>query len=106
MFAYPRAIGAAALILAAAGLAQAMIPRELMARSSDKFDLQAMIPRQFGEWQEVPGFQLVRPEESDALENQLYSQEFGRGYVDREGHVVMLMVAYGPSQSDRLQLHR
>ena len=82
-----------------------MIPRESMIRASDKFDLQTMIPPQFGEWTEVPGLQLVRPTEPDALENQLYSQEFGRGYVDREGHVVMLMIAYGPSQSDRLQLH-
>ena len=84
-----RPLGAAALIL-----------------TSDKFDLQAMIARQFGEWTEVPGLQLVRPTEPDALESQLYSQEFGRGYFDRGGHVVMPMIAYGPSQSDRLQLHR
>ena len=83
-----RPLGAAALIL-----------------TSDKFDLQAMIARQFGEWTEVPGLQLVRPTEPDALECQLYSQEFGRGYFDRGGHVVMPMIAYGPSQSDRLQLH-
>src|SRR5262245_48219136 len=106
MIPHSRAICAAALILAAAGLAQAMVPRELMARASDGFDLQAIIPRQFGEWRQVPGFDLVRPAEPDALENQLYSQEFGRGYRDREGHLIMLMVAYGPSQSDRLQLHR
>ena len=36
MILHPRAIGAAALILAAAGLAQVMVPRELMARASEK----------------------------------------------------------------------
>jgi EpsI family protein len=103
---YPRAIGAAVLILAAAGLAQAMMPREMMARGSGKFDLQEIVPRQFGDWSEVPGAKLVVPSDPNALANLLYSQEFGRAYRDREGHVVMLMVAYGPSQSDRLQLHR
>jgi EpsI family protein len=29
-----------------------------------------------------------------------------RGYADGEGHIIMLLVAYGASQSDRLQLHR
>ena len=106
MILHPRAIGAAILILAAAGLAQAMIPRELMARDRDKFDLQEVIPRQFGEWKAVPGVRLVVPTDPNALANLLYSQELGRNYVDREGHVVMLMMAYGPSQSDRLQLHR
>ena len=34
----------------------------------------------------------------------IYNQEASRGFVDSDGHVVMLMVAYGESQSDRLQL--
>jgi EpsI family protein len=106
MILHPRAIGAAILILAAAGLAQAMIPRQLMARGNDKFDLNEVVPRQFGEWKEVPGARVVVPADPNALANLLYSQELGRNYVDREGHVVMLLVAYGPSQSDRLQLHR
>src|SRR5262249_52329199 len=106
MILHPRAIGAAALILAAAWLAQLMVPRELMPRASETFDLQTIIPGQFGEWTQVPGIRLVEPTEPDALAHQLYSQEMGRGYVDHEGHLVMLMVAYGPSQSDRLQLHR
>ena len=41
----------------------------------------------------------------DSLEATIYNQEASRGFVDPEGHVVMLMVAYGESQSDRLQLH-
>jgi EpsI family protein len=101
MYVNPRAIGAAALVVAAACLAHVMIPHQ----APDKFNLQAAIPQQFGEWTQVPGIRLVEPAERDALANQLYSQEFGRGYVDREGHLVMLMIAYGPNQGGRLQMH-
>jgi hypothetical protein len=55
MIPYPRAIGAAVLILAAAGLAHAMMPRQMMVRGSEKFDLQEIVPREYGEWSEVPG---------------------------------------------------
>lgn len=77
-----------------------------MARSSDSFDLQKIIPHQFGEWTLVPNIRLIEPPGPDTLSRQLYSQEIGRGYRDREGHLVMLLVAYGPNQSNRLQLHR
>jgi len=99
-------IFASAAILAAAALAEALVPREFMARSSETFDLQKMIPRQFGEWTWVPGIRLIEPPGPDTLARQLYSQELSRGYRDREGHLVMLLVAYGPNQSNRLQLHR
>ena len=52
----------------------------------------------------VPGLQAVRPP-PDGLEAEIYNQEVSRAFVDKEGHVVMLMIAYGESQSDRLQLH-
>ena len=100
------ALAAAGVTLLAAGLAHMVTPRELMALASDRFDLESMIPPQFGEWTVVPGIRLVEPAGPDALESQLYSQEVGRGYADRDGNIVMLVVAYGPSQSDRLQLHR
>jgi len=97
---------ASAAILAAAALAHVLVPREFMARSSETFDLQKIIPRQFGPWTHVPGIRLIEPPGPDTLASQLYSQELGRAYRDREGHLVMLLVAYGPNQSSRLQLHR
>ena len=48
---------------------------------------------------------VVAPAPPDLLEREVYNQEASRGFVDPEGHVVMLMVAYGESQSDCLQLH-
>jgi EpsI family protein len=101
-----QAVLAVAAILASAVLASAVVPRETMARSSESFDIRNIVPKEFGEWKLVPGVRLIEPPGSDTLSRQLYSQELGRGYVDREGHVVMLLVAYGPNQSQRLQLHR
>jgi EpsI family protein len=91
-------------MLAAALLAYAMTPRQLMARTHDVFDIDAHIPKSFGDWSPLPGGGVIRPP-PDGLEAEIYNQEVGRGYVDKEGHVVFLMIAYGESQSDRLELH-
>jgi len=103
---YLRIIAAAFVILVAAVIAHIMVPRESMARSRNAFDLQTIVPQQFGQWTRVPGIGLILPPEPDALERQLYDQELGRGYTDHDGHIVMLVIAYGANQSDRLQLHR
>lgn len=95
-----------AVILASALFAHLLVPRKTMGLSSTSFDLQQVVPRQFGEWAVVPNIRLVEPPGPDTLARQLYSQELARGYRDREGHIVMLLVAYGPDQSNRLQLHR
>jgi len=91
-------------MLAAAALAYVMTPRHLMARTHDAFNIDAHIPRAFGDWAAVPGIEAVRPP-PDGLEAEIYNQEVSRAYVDKEGHIVMLVIAYGESQSDRLQLH-
>jgi EpsI family protein len=93
-------------ILSAAAAADAMTPRTLMAQSSASLDLETLIPKQFEQWKPVPDVRVVEPPGSDVLSREIYNQEIARGFVDDEGHVVMLLVAYGVSQSDRLQLHR
>jgi EpsI family protein len=100
-----QAVLAAVAIVAAAGVAHVAVPRELMAVPTEAFDLERVVPRQFGEWAYDSRIRLVEPPE-DGLGRQLYSQEIGRGYRDREGNLVMLLVAYGPNQTSRLQLHR
>ena len=92
-------------MLAAALLAQVMTPRHLMARTHDVFDIDKHIPRAFGEWKPLTGLNAIAPGPPSALEREVYNQEVSRTYVDRDGHVVMLLIAYGESQSDRLQLH-
>lgn len=96
---------ASVVIISSAVLAFAITPREMMTRSSDLFDLKRIVPKQFGDWRVVPSVRLIEPEPG-SLSRQLYSQELGRGYRDHDGNLVMLLIAYGPDQSARLQLHR
>lgn len=69
-------------------------------------DLAKMLPSSFAKWHLVPGVKLVTAEDPGSLEKELYSKVVGQAYVDDDQHVVMLLMAYGPSQTDRLQLHR
>jgi EpsI family protein len=86
-------------------LAVAITPHKLMARTHDVFNIDQHLPTKFGDWKPVAGLNVVAPPAADSLESEIYNQEASRGFVDSDGHVVMLMVAYGESQSDRLQLH-
>jgi EpsI family protein len=92
-------------MLGAMLLAVEMTPHQLMARTHDVFNINQHLPTEFGDWKPVEGLNVVTPPPADSLEATLYNQEASRGFVDPDGHVVMLMVAYGESQSDRLQLH-
>ena len=93
-------------MFAATMAAVAMKPRHLMARSQKELDLEKTLPVAFGQWRAAPGVRLVEPPGSDTLSHEIYNQEVARGYLDPDGHLVMLLVAYGESQSERLQLHR
>jgi EpsI family protein len=93
-------------------MAKVLEPRELMARTSASPSLEQVIPKQFGRWRFVPEITPVTPAdpeayvEPDANSTRIYSQEVGRGYTDGQGHIVMLLVAYGPVQNYRLKAHR
>jgi EpsI family protein len=92
-------------------LAEVLAPRQLMARTGS-IDLEKAIPQQFGNWKEVSNSPLVTPSDPEGVADPeaknapVYSQEIGRTYVDANGHIVMLMVAYGPAQNNRLKAHR
>jgi EpsI family protein len=107
-----QAILACVAILGSAALAESLRPRELMAKASTVPDLETVIPRKFGRWTLVPNVGLVTPSEPtafvkqrDDLSARIYSQEVGRGYTDGAGHIIMLLVAYGPIQDYRLKAH-
>ena len=91
-------------MLAAAALGYLLTPHRLMARTHEVFNIDAHIPHAFGEWSPLPGIQTIKPP-PDGLEAEIYNQEISRAYVDKEGRGIMLVIAYGESQSDRLQLH-
>ena len=91
-------------LLGAALVAYVLTPHRLMARTHDVFDIDSHIPKAFGDWSPLPGVQAIKPP-PDGLEAEIYNQEVSRAFVDKEGHVIFFIVAYGESQSDRLQLH-
>jgi EpsI family protein len=109
-----QAILASIAILTTAMLAEVLAPRELMASASSSIKLENVIPQQFGQWKAIPNVGLVTPTEPEGvgetaarqLEAKIYSQELGRGYSDRDGHIAMLLIAYGPVQNFRLKSHR
>lgn len=109
-------IGVVLAAVAIAGTAigaEVFAPRQLMARTTASQSLDSVIPQQFGTWKLVPEISPVKPVDPEAyvqppdpLSAKVYSQEVARGYTDGAGHIVMLLVAYGPVQNYKLKAHR
>jgi len=70
-------------------------------------NLQAVVPLSFAGWRELPtaGAQVVNPQTQQLLDK-LYSQLLTRNYVNAEGYVIMLSLAYGDDQRGALQAHK
>lgn len=69
--------------------------------------LEAMVPKQFGDWREAPQgrVQVVNPETKELLDK-LYSEVLTRVYVNPGGYRIMLSLAYGNDQRGGLQAHK
>ena len=88
---------------AAAGIA--LIPRRRMSLKPEG-KIADLIPLTFDGWSSEDADGLVQPDEG-TLAASLYSEIVGRIYSNREtGDAVMMLAAYGDTQSDMLQLHR
>ena len=87
------------------GLASLAVPRNVMA-SRRKVDLEKSIPKRIGPWEQVEAAGNVLPRDENSLSAQLYSQMVSRVYSAPGRDTVMMVIAYGDSQSDTLQLHR
>lgn len=102
-----RRAAVASLLMGAAALAAwRLTPTQRMASLHGEMDLEAMIPKQFGDWQldtSVVGG-VVNPQQEELLK-QLYSQILSRTYVNPQGQRVMLSIAYGNDQRDGMQMH-
>jgi EpsI family protein len=81
-------------------------PDAKVARTDPPFSLEAMIPTQFGEWREEPRriVQVINPQARELLDT-LYSQILERIYVNAEGYLIILSVAYGADQRGSLRAH-
>ncbi len=93
------------MLLGASAGAWAWTPRERMSLLGNR-DMEKLIPSAFGQWRELPTSALVVPDEEDSLAARLYTEQVGRIYSNADNDVVMLLIAYGGTQSDALQLHR
>lgn len=91
--------------LAAAAGAEAVRPNKRVALLGDR-KLDDLIPKSFGVWkmQETEG--VLTPQSEDSLAARLYNQTVARAYAGPGDALVMLLIAYGNTQSDTLQLHR
>ena len=84
------------LMLLSASLGAALKPTIFLSDELPAVHLDSMLPKAFGEWQELPVTltQIVNPQQQETLEK-IYSETLSRVYVNREGYGVMLSVAYG-----------
>jgi EpsI family protein len=91
-------------MLCCAGLASAWRP---VAVAHTGFQLEALIPVQFGAWRLDTSVVPIAPT-PDVQENldKLYGQIVSRAYLNDRGERMMLVVAYGGDQSDSLKAHR
>lgn len=96
-----------ALAAALAG-AEALRPTHHLAKDRPPIDLQAQVPRQFGEWREVQDQKPLQPDpELQQRLDALYTQTLARTYINATGQRVMLSIAYGSDQnSEATAVHR
>jgi EpsI family protein len=96
-----------AAMIGAPTLAHVMRPTERIADQGPKIDLEAMIPKQFGDWHmSDTGTSLaVNPQQAEMI-GRIYSQTLNRTYTNANGYRIMLSIAYGGDQSDSMQVHK
>jgi EpsI family protein len=90
----------------AAGLAQWLRPHKRFSLLG-KAKMAAIVPTTFGAWTAQDDDGLVKPDTKGTLAGRLYNEILERIYANAEsGAELMMLIAYGDTQSDLLQLHR
>ena len=103
---YPKFAWVGAIMILALGLSIALTPRTMLSHEEKPIDLEAMIPKQFGPWHMVDlAPQIVDPETRAELDK-IYNQTLSRTYVNANGQIIMLALAYGGNQSNGMQVHK
>lgn len=92
--------------LAAGAGAYALKPRRKVTLLTGA-KMASVVPTTFGPWESQTAEGLVQPETEGKLAAKLYSEMVSRVYMNTETEdAVMMLIAYGDTQSDLLQLHR
>lgn len=94
-----------ALLVVAWLLMLALTPRKLSPSVANGFDLEEIVPKEFGEWKVDPRILPIQAVQTDTLADKIYDQTVSRGYRNTAGDLIMLVIAYGRNQSDTLQIH-
>ncbi len=93
-------------LVAAAGGALALTPRNRLDLLGDG-DLEKLVPLNFAGWTVTPSNAVILPKAAEgSLADTLYNQTVSRLYLSENDLPVMVVIAYGNTQSDQLQLHR
>lgn len=85
--------------------ASVLKPTRLLASERPTGTIASALPESFGDWKLQPASAIVVNPQANELANTLYAEVVNRTYANSKGQVVMLAIAYGPNQSDDLQLH-
>lgn len=94
------------VMIAAAAAAYQLKPTRYLADQGQAVVLETMVPKAFGDWIIDPSITpLVADPTQLELSDRIYSETLSRTYVNRQGHRMMLTIAYGRDQSESLQLH-
>jgi EpsI family protein len=92
--------------LVGAGGAWAMVPRRHVSLLGGR-QMDAIVPRAFGEWTSADTTDLVAPTEPGSLASRIYGTMIGRIYRQASsGGELMMLIAHGDTQSDDLMIHR
>lgn len=82
-------------------------PEPRIVDPSDMLDYESIIPISFGNWTEYSnGYLSIVDPEMQANLDKIYSQTVTRTYINSQGQSIMLSIAYGPNQSDKLKSHK
>lgn len=93
--------------VAAAGAAYQLTPRKKVLLLLEHAKMADIVPVVFGPWSAAADPNLVTPDTTGKLAALLYSELVSRVYTNEQtGREVMMLIAYGDTQSDLLQLHR
>ncbi len=99
---------AAAMMLVGLPLAMALKPTHFIADSKPMLVLAKVVPITLPNWQELKDFQAVVPDPTvQAVIDATYSQTLTRAFINGNGQIMMLTIAYGRDQnSESTAAHR
>lgn len=101
---FSRALVIAALMALSAAAAYFLTPR--LHTVSDVPDLNQTLPQVVGKWHSIPNPFVPVSLSTDTSMDQPYDQSVMRSYVDGNGHMIQVAVAWGKKQRQEIKIHR